>query len=88
MINAPPPIAIKHGTDPMGRAKGLAERMAKVLTDENVTGVSMAVALLTSGVIHQYADTLAVARDLVASMRRLEDLMIESAFHTKSPVVQ
>jgi hypothetical protein len=37
------------------RAKPLAEKIAGVLNNEDVSGVSFAVCALTSGVVHQYA---------------------------------
>ena len=39
------------GSDALGRARVLAERMAKVLSDETVTDTSVALALLASGVV-------------------------------------
>jgi hypothetical protein len=80
------PTELKQTADAMDRAKDLAGRMASVLGDEDAADVSLAVAFLTSGVVHQYADNLSVARHLVSSMRQLEDLMIESAFHDQSPL--
>jgi hypothetical protein len=42
--------------EPVVRAKPLAEQMALVLNNDDVADASIAVALLTSGVVHQYAD--------------------------------
>lgn len=41
-------------TEPLSRAKLLAEKMARVLDNEDVSDVTIAVALLTSGVVYQY----------------------------------
>jgi hypothetical protein len=65
---------------PLARAKSLAEQMATILNDEDVAAVTLAIAYLSSGVIHQYADTLPLARDLMQSLRRVEDRMIENAY--------
>ncbi len=51
--------------EPLARAKQLAEKMARVLIDEDVSDVAIAVALLTSGVVHQYADGPAKVRELM-----------------------
>jgi hypothetical protein len=60
----------------LGRAKQLAAKMARALNDEDVADVTIAVALLTSGVIHQYADNKAKAGELIENIRRLEDRFI------------
>lgn len=73
----PPP---KGAGEVLGRARQPAEKMARVLNGEDVTDVTIAVALLTSGVIHQYADNPVSASELTSSIRRLEDRFI-----TKSP---
>jgi hypothetical protein len=76
MEKSPPPPSPAQTFDSLGRAKQLAEKMAKVLSHEEVADVSIAVALLTSGVIHQYADSAAKAHELIESIRRLEDWFI------------
>ena len=83
MQTKPPP---KKPADPMARAKKLAERMAKRLASEDVGDISIALALLTSGVVHQYAEDLTKAHELIAGIRRLEDRFIESAFSGQANV--
>ena len=65
---------------PLERAEKLVERMTKVLHDQDVADVSLAVALLTIGVVHQYAETLPIARDLMKSIRKVEDHMMDRAY--------
>ena len=67
------------GGDALGRAVILAERMAKVLSDENVTDTSVALALLASGVIEFYAEDLNHARHMLSAIRDLEDRFVEAA---------
>jgi hypothetical protein len=78
----------KQDSDPMERANALAKRMANVLSHQDAADVSLAVALLTSGVIHQFAESLTAARDLIASIRRVEDLIIDSAFDEQHATIQ
>jgi hypothetical protein len=73
---------------PTTRAKQLAERMARVLNDEDVSDVAIAVALLTSGVVHQYADDVAKARELMTSMRKLEDRFVATALSIENLKLQ
>jgi len=74
------PIKARKPKDPMARAKKLAERMAKRLDSEDVGDISVALAILTSGIVHQYAEDLARAKELLVGIRRLEDRFIESAY--------
>ena len=71
---------------PLDRAQRLAARMAKVVHGHDVADVSLAVALLTSGLVHQYAESLPVARDLIKSIRCVEDQMIKNAFEITEPI--
>ena len=59
--------------EPLARAKQLAEKMARVLNNEEVSDVAVAVALLTSGVVNQYAGDAAGGKELVNKIRKLED---------------
>jgi hypothetical protein len=65
--------------DPLARAKHLAEKMARVLNNEDVSDVAIAVALLTSGVVHQYSDGPARVNELVNAIRELEDRFLAKA---------
>jgi hypothetical protein len=66
--------------EPLTRAKWLAEKMALVLNDEEVSDVAVAVALLTSAVVNHYADDPAKVTELVNTIRELEDrLLAETA---------
>ena len=69
------------GSDALGRARVLAERMAKVLSDETVTDTSVALALLASGVVEFYAEDLSHARHMLGAIRDLEDRFVEAAMH-------
>ena len=64
----------------MARAKRLAERMARRLDGEEVGDITLALALLTGGIVHQYAENIDRAQDLIAGIRRLEDRFIASAY--------
>lgn len=70
------PIPPQVLAEPLTRAKRLAEKMARVLDNEEVSDVAVAVALLTSGVVHQYADGPAKADELVNAIRRIEDRLL------------
>jgi hypothetical protein len=65
--------------EPLTRAKRLAEKMARMLNNEDVSDVAIAVALLTSGVVHQYADGPARVDELVNAIRKLEDRFLAKA---------
>ena len=65
--------------EPLARAKRLAEKMARVLNNEEVSDVAVAVALLTSGVVNHYADGPARADELVNAIRKLEDRFLAKA---------
>jgi hypothetical protein len=58
--------------------------MAHALRDEDIADVTIAVALLTSGVVHQYAKTDEQARALVTGLRHLEDQFIARTLNVKS----
>jgi hypothetical protein len=66
----------------MARARTLAERMAKRLDQEDVADISLAIALLTSGIVHQYAEDVTRARDLIAGIRKLEDRLIQTSYES------
>lgn len=80
MVKIHQPATADAATAPMVRAKKLAERMAKRLENEEVGDVTIAVALLMSGVVLHYADDRTKAQNLAAGIRRLEDRFIECAF--------
>ena len=61
---------------PLTRAKCLAEKMAQVLNDEDVSDVAVAVALLKSAVVNHYADDPAKVSELVDRIRELEDRLL------------
>jgi hypothetical protein len=65
--------------EPLARAKLLAEKMARVLRDEGISDAAIAVALLTSGVVNHYAGGPAKARELVDTIRRVEDRLLEES---------
>jgi len=54
--------------------------MARVLNDEDVSDVTIAIALLTSGVVHHYADGPAKADELTNTIRKLEDRFLAKTF--------
>jgi hypothetical protein len=62
--------------EPLTRAKHLAEKMAQVLNDEDVSDVAVALALLTSAVVNHYADDPNKAAELVNTIRELEDRLL------------
>lgn len=86
MDRFPPPP--KGPPDPMARASNLAERMAKILTNEDVSDAALAVAILTSGVIHQYAADALKAENLLEGIRKLEDDIILRAFSGSATSIQ
>ena len=67
------------GSEALGRAMVLAERMAQVLSDENVADTSVALALLASGVVEFYAENLDHARHMLGAIRDLEDRFVYAA---------
>ena len=62
--------------EPLARAKHLAEKMARVLNNEEQSDVAVAVALLTSGVVNHYAGDPAKANELMTKIRGLEDRLL------------
>jgi hypothetical protein len=74
--------------EPMARAKRLAEKMARVLNNEDVSDIAIAVALLTSGVVHQYADDRVKAGELMAGIRKLEDRFVAKALGVEDVKLQ
>jgi hypothetical protein len=62
--------------EPLTRAKWLAEKMAQVLNDEDVSDVAVAIALLTSAVVNHHADDPAKVSELVDRIRELEDRLL------------
>jgi hypothetical protein len=62
--------------EPLTRAKWLAEKMAQVLNDEDVSDVAVALALLTSAVVNHYADDPTKVIELVDTIRELEDRLL------------
>lgn len=74
--------------EPLTRPKRLAERMARVLNNEDVSDVTIAVALLTSGVVHQYADGPTKADELVNAIRKLEDRLLAKVLDVASSKLQ
>ena len=66
--------------EPLTRAKWLAEKMAHMLNDEDVSDVAIALALLTGAVVNHYADDTTKANELVSNIRRLEDRLLVQTF--------
>jgi hypothetical protein len=66
--------------EPLARARKLAEKMARVLDGESVSDVTVALALLTSGAIHQHADDAGKARQLVQAVHHLEARFLKTVF--------
>lgn len=85
MVTLHPSLTAEAAAAPMARAKKLAERMAKRLENEEVGDVTIAVALLMSGVVLHYADDGTKAHDLTAGIRRLEDRFIACALAAAEP---
>jgi hypothetical protein len=85
MEKIPPSRPSKGAFDPLGRAKHLAEKMARALDNEDVADVSIALALVTSGIIRQYADNAEGAYELIQNIRRLEDQFIAKVFKANDP---
>ena len=61
---------------PLTRAKYLAEMMAKVLDDEVVSDASIALALLTGGIVSYYATDAMRANELISTIRKIEDRLL------------
>jgi hypothetical protein len=81
-------IPLKVPPEPLTRAKRLVEKMARVLDDEDVSDVAIAVALLTTGVVDYYADGPAMANELVNVIRKLEDRFLAEAIGRGDPTLQ
>jgi hypothetical protein len=80
-------IPLKVLAEPLTCAKRLAEKMARVLDDEDVSDVAIAVALLTTGVVDQYADGPAKVTELVNVIRKLEDRFLLAPVRARNPRV-
>jgi hypothetical protein len=70
------PIPPQVLAEPLTRPKRLAEKMARMLNNEDVSDVAIALALLTSGVVNHYAEGPAKADELVNVIRKLEDRLL------------
>jgi hypothetical protein len=77
-------IPLKVPPEPLTRPKRLAEKMARVLDDEDVSDVAIAVALL----VDYYADGPARANELVNAIRKLEDRFLAEAIGAGDPKLQ
>jgi len=73
------PIPPRMVTEPLRRAKRLAEQMARVLDREEVSDAAVAVALLTGGAVSRYAGNAANADELIGTIRELEDRLLAVA---------
>ena len=62
--------------EPLTRAKWLAEKIAHMLNNEDVSEVAVALALLTSAVVNHYANNPAKGTELVNTIRELEDRLL------------
>ncbi len=74
--------------EPLARPKQLAERMARVLNDEDVSDAAIALALLTSGVVNHYAGDATRAGELMSKIRKLEDQLLVKSLDVKYLVLQ
>ena len=68
--------------EPMARAAKLAEKMARLLREEDITDATVALALLTTGVVEHYVTDYAEACDLMEAIRVLEDRLLALAMDT------
>jgi hypothetical protein len=81
-------IPVEVLAEPLARAKLLAEKMARVLKDEDISDAAIAVALLTSGVVNHHAGGPAKARELVDTIRRVEDRLLATTFEDGGVTLQ
>ncbi|MGY8669157.1 hypothetical protein Q3C01_43330 [Bradyrhizobium sp. UFLA05-109] len=70
------PVPSQLTGDPMDRAKLLAEKLATVLMDEDVSDATLAIAFLTGGVVNHHARDAAEAHELLDKIRQLEDRLL------------
>ena len=76
-------VTVPELEEPMARAAKLAEKMARVLRKEEITDVTVALALLTTGVVEHYVMDFAEAVDLMGAIRVLEDRLLASTMDGK-----
>ncbi|MGV7213411.1 hypothetical protein Q2941_11095 [Bradyrhizobium sp. UFLA05-153] len=88
MTEPVPPMLAKPSGDELARAKMLAETMAAVLMDEDVTDAAVAIALLTCSVVNYYARDRADAAELLSKIRRVEDWLLAKAGQAAKPTLQ
>lgn len=74
---------LEDAAQTMRRASLLAERMGRLLCDEEVAEVAIAAAMLTSGIVECYAEDLFEARSLLEVIRGIEDRMVSAALGVK-----
>jgi hypothetical protein len=74
--------------EPLTRGKWLAEKMAQVLNDGDISDVAVAVALLTSAVVNHYAEDPAKVTELVNTIRELEDWLLAQSLEAGDPKMQ
>jgi hypothetical protein len=70
------PIQPGAFAEPTSRAKRLAEEIASVLNDEDVSDVMIAIAMLTCSVVNHYARDAAGADEFIGKIRGLEDQLL------------
>ncbi|WP_156944621.1 hypothetical protein [Bradyrhizobium sp. Ec3.3] len=70
------PVPSRATGDPLDRAKLLAEKLAAVLMDEDVSDATLAIAFLTGGVVNHHARDAAAAHELLDKIRQLEDRLL------------
>jgi hypothetical protein len=73
-------VPMEAPAEPLARAKRLAEKMARVLNDAEVSDAAVAVAFLTSGVVTHFADDPAKGPQIINTIRKLEDRLMAGAF--------
>jgi hypothetical protein len=73
------PLELTELDEPMARAPKLAEKMARVLRNEEITDAIVALALLATGVVEHYVSDFSEACDLMLAIRGLEDRLLAAA---------
>ena len=82
---SPPKKAL---AEPLVRTKRLAERMARVLKDTEVSDAAVAVAFLTSGVVTHYANNPDSGTELFGTIRKMEDRLLAGSLGPDESILQ
>ena len=88
MAKRKPMVPTGVASDPMAKAKQLAEKMSGLLEKEEVSDAALAVALLTPGVVAYHTTNAVAAAGLMKTIRQMEDKLLTATTDLRLPKLQ